>query len=52
VIEAYSRRASIEGMNEPHAAGVMLTKGDNSWNATLRVWSAGRSQEYRLDRWD
>jgi hypothetical protein len=51
-IEAYSRSASIEGMNEPHAAGVMLTKGDNSWNATLRVWSAGRSQEYRLDRWD
>ena len=52
VIEAYSRRASIQGMNEPHAAGVMLTKGDNAWNATLRVWSAGRSQEYQLDRWD
>ena len=52
VIEAYSRKASIQGMNEPHAAGVMLTKGDNAWNATLRVWSAGRSQEYRLDRWD
>lgn len=52
VIEAYSRKASIQGMNKPHAAGVMLTKGDNSWNATLRVWSTGRSQEYRLDRWD
>jgi hypothetical protein len=52
VIEAYSRKASIQGMNDPHAAGVMLTRGDNSWNATLRVWSAGRSQEYRLDRWD
>ncbi|MFZ2361610.1 MAG: hypothetical protein WA040_19880 [Anaerolineae bacterium] len=52
VIEAYSRSASIQGMNEPHAAGVMLTKGDNAWNATLRVWSAGRSLDYRLDRWD
>jgi hypothetical protein len=51
VIEAYSRKASIQGMNEPHAAGIMLTKG-NAWDATLRVWSAGRSQEYRLDRWD
>jgi hypothetical protein len=52
VIEAYSRKASIQGMSEPHAAGVMLTKGDNSWNATLRVWNAGRSLQYRLDRWD
>lgn len=52
VIEAYSRKSSIQDMNAPHAAGVMLTKGDNAWNATLRVWSAGRSQEYRLDRWD
>lgn len=52
VLEAYSRGASIEGMKEPHAAGVMLTKGDKSWNATVRVWSAGRSLDYRLDRWD
>ena len=52
VLEAYSRGASIEGMKEPHAAGVMLTKDDKSWNATVRVWSAGRSLDYRLDRWD
>jgi hypothetical protein len=39
-------------MNEPHAAGVMLTRGDNSWNATLWVWNAGRSLDYRLNRWD
>lgn len=52
VLEAYSRGASIEGMGEPHAAGVMLTKGEKPWNATVRVWSAGRALEYRLDRWD
>lgn len=51
VIEAYSRGAGIEGIGEPHAAGVMLAKG-GSWNATVRVWSAGRSLDYRLDRWD
>lgn len=47
-----SEGASIEGMKEPHAAGVMLTKGDKSWNATVRVWCAGRSLDYKLDRWD
>lgn len=51
VIEAYSRGAQIEGMDEPHVAGVMLEKG-GSWSATVRVWTAGRSIEYRLDRWD
>lgn len=51
VIEAYSRGAQIEGMDEPHVAGVMLDKSD-SWLATVRVWTAGRSLEYRLDRWD
>lgn len=52
VLEAYSRSASIEGMDQPHAAGVMLTKGSSSWDATVRVWSSGRSLDYRLDRWD
>lgn len=52
VIEAYSRAASIEGMSEPHAAGVMLTSGNKFWNATVRVWSDGKSLDYRLDRWD
>lgn len=51
VLEAYSRGASIAGMREPHAAGVMLEKGQ-PWNAEVRVWSAGRSLDYRLDRWD
>lgn len=52
VLESYSQGASIEGMKEPHAAGVMLTKGNKCWNATVRVWSAGRPLDYRLDRWD
>lgn len=52
VIEAYSRGASIEGLDDQHAAGVMLSKGNKAWNATVRVWSAGRPLDYRLDRWD
>lgn len=51
VIEAHSRSASIAGMQDPHVAGVMLKKG-SSWNALLRVYSAGAWLTYRLDRWD
>jgi hypothetical protein len=51
VIEAYSHRASIEGLGEPHAAGLMLIAG-SSWNVTVRVWSGARPLEYRMDRWD
>jgi hypothetical protein len=51
VIEAYSNRATIEGVGEPHAAGLLLSSG-SSWNAAVRVWSGGRPVEYRLDRWD
>ena len=52
VLEVYSRGASIDGMREPHAAGVMLTNGNTSWNATVRVWSGGKSLDYCLDRFD
>lgn len=52
VIEAYSHSANIEGMEQPHAAGVMLQKGDKKWDATVRVWVGGKSFDYRLDRWD
>lgn len=52
VIEAHSRTGKIEGFGEPHAAGLMLDAGSKTWDATLRVWSGGRSMEYRLDRWD
>lgn len=51
VIEAYSLSATIAGMDQPHAAGVMLNKGD-TWNATVRVWVSGHSMDYKLDRWD
>lgn len=51
VIEAYSLSATIAGMDQPHAAGVMLNKGD-TWNATVRVWVSGNSMDYKLDRLD
>ena len=53
VIEAYSKSATIEGMNEPHVAGILLQRGDHlSWDCVLRVWSGGRRLDYQLDRWD
>lgn len=52
VIEAYSRNATIDGMSEPHAAGIMVSKSGGTWDVTLRVWSGGKSLDYRLDRWD
>jgi hypothetical protein len=51
VIEAYSQAGTIEGLQEPHAAGVLLDKG-RSWSATVRVYSAGNTATYLLDRWD
>lgn len=54
VIEAYSRAAKIEGMESPHACGIMLDKGSSreSWNASFRVTSRGQRADYKLDRWD
>jgi hypothetical protein len=53
VIEAYSRHASIEGLGQPHAAGLMMSSGNKtSWNTRVRVESAGRTLDYLLDRWD
>lgn len=53
VIEAYSESATIEGIAEPHAAGILLQQGKaQQWDCLLRVWSGGRSVDYRLDRWD
>jgi hypothetical protein len=51
VIEAYSKDAKIEGMDQSHAAGLMLPKGQN-WNVVVRVWRDGCSLDYVLDRWD
>lgn len=52
VIAAYSKTAKIQGMNEPHAAGVLVDKNKSPWNVTVRVFSNGKSLDYRLDRWD
>lgn len=51
VLESFARSATIEGMDHPHVAGLMLldTKG---WNARIRVTSNGQKVEYLLDRWD
>lgn len=52
VIEAYSRSATIEGMDEPHAAGLVYGAGRAAWDVDVRVWAGGQSLDYRLDRWD
>lgn len=52
VIEAYSKQSKLEGMEQPHAAGYLAQTKASEWNVTLRVWSGGRSLDYRLDRWD
>lgn len=48
VIEAYSRTAEIEGIGEPHAAGLGYSKG-GPWGIRLRVFN-GRSADYTIDR--
>jgi hypothetical protein len=52
VIEAYARSAKIAGMESPHACGLILAKGNDTWDAHLRVTSKGLKTEYKLDRWD
>jgi hypothetical protein len=52
VIEAHSRGATIAGIDQPHAAGLMLAAGGPSWDIKVRVHTAGRALDYRLDRWD
>lgn len=51
VIEAYSRNATIAGMNEPHACGLLLSNG-GTWETLFRVTTKGVTATYRLDRWD
>lgn len=54
VIDAYSKsdRAQIDGMDQPHAAGLMIDWV--TWTVKLRVWSSDRirSQDYHIDRLD
>lgn len=51
VIEAYSRSAEIEGMENSSACGILLQKGSH-WEHVFRVTTKGRAVDYRLDRWD
>jgi hypothetical protein len=51
VIEAYSKAAKMEGLEDASAAGIALEKG-HPWSCELRVTSAGQKTIYRLDRWD
>ena len=48
VIEAHSRKAPLQGLGEPHAAGLLLPNA----STLLRVWSGAASQDYTIDRWD
>ena len=51
VIEAYSKTATIQGMEQPHVAGLMFT---NTNNVTVRVKVQGTTvvTTYKIDRWD
>lgn len=50
VIESYSRKAEIQGLKEPHVAGLSLGKG--SCDALLRVTVSGLKTQYKIDRWE
>lgn len=51
VIEAYSKAATIAGVESPHAAGPMIPQGF-SVAIQLKVASGGTSITYTLDRWE
>jgi hypothetical protein len=51
-MEAYAKRAVIEGKDEAEACGISLQKGA-AWNHRFRVTSKdGVTLSYTLDRWD
>lgn len=50
-IEAYSRKAVLDGYGEPAACGYEIRKGSDC-TSTLRVLSSGAWTSYRIDRWD
>jgi hypothetical protein len=52
VLEAYSRKHNIEGMNQPHVAGLLLTKATTQWGTIVRVTMGAIEKEYRIERWD
>jgi hypothetical protein len=50
VIEAYSRSATIGGIEEASACGFAVNKGQIG--IALRTLAAGRWSAYTIDRWD
>lgn len=51
VIEAYSKRSSIQKISGQPACGLMLS-GSDRWDNLFRVTSGGVVTEYKIDRWD
>lgn len=52
VIESYSRNGKMQGLENGSAIGIDLRKGGEGYPVSVRVSSAGRSQIYKIDRWD
>lgn len=52
VVEAYSQRAKIEGMENSTACGIALFQSSTPWNHTFRVTAKSQKFMYKLDRWD
>lgn len=52
VIEAHSRSAQMGGLEEGSAIGFDMRQNGGGYPVLLRVTSAGRSQTYKIDRWD
>lgn len=52
VIEAYSKRAQLEGMQEASAAGLMPSASDDIWTLRFNVTSSIGKAQYHIDRWD
>lgn len=52
VIEAHSRSAQMGGLEDGSAIGIDVRQGGGGYPVLLRVTAAGRSQTYKIDRWD
>ncbi len=51
-IEAYSRNAQMQGLEEGSAIGYDLRAKTGGYPVIIRVTSAGRAVDYKIDRWD
>lgn len=51
-IEAHSRSATMQGLREGSAIGYDLRAGKGGYPVMIRVGSAGRTVDYKIDRWD